>query len=177
VAITNSAAKPWSLRDYATKWAGAGRDAYQEGLNFAELYGLPLGATFALLAGVTCFSNCQEPFVGGDFKVKDRGWAEAVAGLYGPVVGMAPQLKSARFIEACMGVCRVKGFDGRRLLNNAQRCREKLVPYSTKDAYLGMLEEVYNFGRQQKVGLKAEATMAMRGRNVGHKPKAEDDAA
>lgn len=63
-----------------------------------------------------------------------------------------------------MSVCRVPDFDAGRLLQCAARCRERLVSYSTRDAYLGMLEEVYNFGRKQLFGLKSAAVMAMRDR-------------
>jgi hypothetical protein len=71
--------------------------------------------------------------------------------LYGPLVEMGPEMRNARFIEACMMVCRVKDFDGKRLLANAKRCRDKFASYSTKEAYLDMLEAVYNFGRAAKV--------------------------
>lgn len=171
VALVNSAAKGWGLRDYAQKHAANGLKAYQDGLDFGDQHGLPIGTAFALLSGYTNFSNAQASFIDGTFKIKDRAWADAVAGIYGPIVLMAPSLKNARFIEACMGVCRVSAFDARRLLRNSERCREKLVPYSTKDAYLDMLEQIYNFGHAKLLGLKAEAVMAMRDRNAVHKKK------
>jgi hypothetical protein len=177
VALVNSTPKPWVLRDFAQKYAANGKTAYQEGIDFADLHHLPVGTAFALLAGTTSFTNCQVQFVDGDFKVKDRAWADAVAGIYAPIVMMAPPLKNARFIEACMAVCRVPDFDAKRLLACAERCREKLVPFSTRDAYLDMLETVYNFGRKQLVGLKSAAVMAMRERNIKHTPKKRADKA
>jgi ParB-like nuclease family protein len=173
VAVINCTAKTWVLRDYAQKHSANGLVSYQQGLEFADQHGLPVGTAFALLAGTTSFGNCQDPFVDGTFKIKDRAWADTVAGIYQPIVSMAPVLKSARFIEACMVVCRAKSFDPRRLLTGAERCREKLVPYSTKDAYLDMLEIIYNFGRKQLVGLKTEALMAMRERNAVEASKAK----
>jgi hypothetical protein len=165
VALVNSTAKIWVLRDYAQKYAANGIKAYQDGLDFADRHNLPIGTAFALLAGTTGFTNCSEQFIEGAFKVKDQAWANAVAGIYGPLVQMAPTMKNARFIEACMAVCRVKEFDSKRLLACANRCRDKLVPYSTRDAYLDMLEQVYNFGRSQLFGLKTAALMALRERN------------
>lgn len=82
------------------------------------------------------------------------------------MVLMGPGMRNTRFVEACMRVCRVEGFDSKRMLAGAERCREKLLSYSTMEAYLEMLEEVYNFGRKQLVGLKAAAMMAMRERNA-----------
>lgn len=74
------------------------------------------------------------------------------------------QGKGARLTEACMAACRVPGFDAKRLLAGAERCRERLVPYATRDAYLDLLETLYNWGRKQLVGLKALAVMALRER-------------
>jgi hypothetical protein len=176
VAIVNSTARVWQLRDYAQKHAANGLKAYSEGLTFAEAHSLPLGISFALLAGTTNFANCEQAFTDGSWKVKDRSWADAVAGIYGPLVVMASQMRNARLIEACMAVCRVPGFDASRLLNGAERCREKLVAYSTRDAYLDMMEELYNYGRKQLVGLKSAAVMAMRERSAIGKKKAEKKA-
>ncbi len=176
VAVVNSTARVWVLKDYAEKYANAGIEAYAEGLDFAALHNLPIGTAFSLLAGTTGFGNCQEVFVSGDFQVKDRPWADAVANIYSGLVTMSPDIKNARFIEACMAVCRVKEFDHRRLLLSAKRCRDKLVPYSTREAYLDMVEEVYNFGRSQHFGLKAAAINAMRERNP-RKPNPGEEAA
>lgn len=170
VAAVNKAITTWKLADYALKHAANGLDAYQEGLDFAAQYKLPLGTAFALLAGTTSYTNVSNAFVDGTFTVKDRTWADAVASIYAPLVEMAPSVRGARFVEACMAVCRVEEFEPNRLIQNARRCREKLVSYSTKDAYLDALEEIYNFGRKSLVGLKAKAIMAMRARSACQRP-------
>lgn len=170
VAAINCTAKTWVLKDYALKHASNGRADYQRALNFAEEHKLSLGMAVALLAGTTTWNNIQSAFIDGSFRVKDSAWANAVAGIYGPMAGMADVLRNKRFLEACMAVCRVKGFDPHRLLHGASRCRDKLVGYSTRDAYLDMLETVYNFNRTKCVPLKHEAKMAMRKRNPA-KPK------
>lgn len=171
VAKINCAAKGWVLRDYAEKFKANGNKHYAEGLEFADEHHLPVGTAFALLAGYTNFSNTQDAFVDGTFKIKDRSWADAVAAIYSPLVALASPVRNARFIEACMAVCRVKDFDANRLLRNVKRCREKLVAYSTRDAYLDMLEEIYNFGCHHLVGLKAAALMAMRDRSAAQPKK------
>lgn len=171
IAEINSTGRTWQLIDFARTHAANGKNDYAEGLEFAKLYGLPLGMSFSLLAGTTGFKNVQSAFVDGDYKIKDRPWAEKVASIYVPMANMNRAINNARFAEACMGVCRVEGFDPKRLLQGAERCREKLVPYATKDAYLDMLEQVYNFGRKQLFGLKNAAVMAMRERNVSQKHK------
>lgn len=164
VSLVNDTPKVWQLRDHAMKYAANGNGQYQRILDFAEAHKLPLGTAASLLAGTTSWGNCKEAFIDGKFVVKDQTWADAVASVYGPMTAISSSLRNARFVEACMAICRVEEFDAKRLLRNAARCREKLVSFSTKDAYLEMLEEVYNFGHHKLIGLKAAATMAMRER-------------
>lgn len=175
VAIVNSAQKAWAIVDYAQKFAANGYKDYQEGLEFVDAHGLPIGVGFALLAGTTTFSNVDDAYRSGDFKIKDRKWAEAVAGIYGPIVAMSPLVKNARFLEACMGVCRVQEFEAKRLIHSAEQCRDKLQSFSTREAYLEMIEDIYNFRRSKLVGLKTLATMAMRERNAAKKSKKEKE--
>lgn len=173
VAEANIAVIRWQLRDFAEKYAANGIKSYQEGLEFSEQHKLPIGVTFALLAGTISYTNIDEQFISGAFKVKDRTWAEAVAGIYGPLVALSKEVKGTKMIEACMAVTRVADFDARRLLKGAERCREKLVSYSTRDANLDMLENIYNFHRSQLVALKINAITAMRERNAANQKQAE----
>jgi hypothetical protein len=166
VARVNSTAKVWTTQDYALKFSNNGVAAYTEGLEFAKQYKLPVGIAFAMLGGTTHFKNVDPAYVNGQFKVKDRAWANDVAGIYAPMVEMAPRLRNKAFLSACMAACRVSEFEAKRLLQNASRCREKLVNYSTRDACLSMLEEVYNFGRSKLFGLKTAAEMTMRERSA-----------
>ncbi len=166
IAVINCGAKPWVLRDYAEKYAANGVEPYRRGLDFAQQHKLPIGKAFALLGGTTTFNNVEPEFTDGTFKVKDQGWADAVAGLYSQMATLSPMLRNESFLAGCMAVCRVQEFDVGRLLRNAARCREKLVSYSTRDAYLDMLEAVYNWGRAKLFGLKTAAINAMRERNA-----------
>jgi hypothetical protein len=176
IAKVNSTSLTWRLQDYAHMFAKNGNAAYQEGLEFTGQNGLPIGIAFALLAGKTGYTNIKSEFVSGKFKIKDRKWAEAVAGIYVPLVALSDDIKNARFLEACMAVCRVKDFDAERLIHSAKRCRDLLVSYSTREAYLDMLQEIYNFGRSKLVDLKVSAVMAMRERNATVAAKKQKEA-
>jgi len=154
----------WTLRDYAERYAANGVAAYEEALAFSDQHKLAIGITFALLAGTSSYSNIKEQFITGKFKIKDRAWADAVASLYMGLVELSSAVRRNAMVEACMAVSRVPEFDPKRLIAGAKRCREKLVCYSSRDAYLDMLETVYNFGRGQSFGLKAAASNAMRDR-------------
>lgn len=167
VAQVNCTQKTWQAIDYARKYADNGVVSYQKGLAFVEQYRLPVSRAFALLAGTVSYGNIKEAFVSGKFKIKDKPWAESVASLYLQTTALSPgSLRNATFLGAIMAVCRVKEFNPERFLKNAKRCRDRLVSYSTRDAYLTMMEEVYNFGRKTMLGLKSLSIMAMRDRDA-----------
>jgi len=173
LAEINSTACIWKLSDYARKYAENNVKSYLEGVEFAEKHKLPIGIAFALLSGVHTYGDVREQFISGNFKVRDREWAELVASLYTSLVSASRQVKNTKLLEACMEVCRVPEFDPNRLLRRANRCHDMLVGYSSKDGYLDMLEEIYNFGQGPSFGLKAAANNAKRERRVvksnGHK--------
>lgn len=167
IADINNTQVVWVMRNYAEKFSDQGNPHYQEGLSFADRYDIPIGIAFALLAGYAGKnSTANEVFRVGAFKVREREWAELVGAMYSHCVKIAPHLKNARFIEALTAVARVDGFNMARLLQGADRSPQKLVAYSTRDAYLDMLEDLYNFGRKSLVPLKLPAIAAMRERNV-----------
>lgn len=168
IAEINTTPKAWSTEDHARKHAANGLLQYQDGIDFAKEHGIALSLAFALLGGTTSFGNISEAFYDGRFAVKDRDWAEDVANVYTAVGRMSSnrQFKNVRFLEACMAVCRVPEFSADRLIRGASSCREKLIPYATKDAYLTMMEDLYNFRSRSLFGLKAAAVTAMRSRNA-----------
>lgn len=171
IATINASPKSWSVSDYAQMHAANGVDDYREGLEFAEKYRIPVGMAFAALAGTTCMTNISDRFKRGEFTVKDRAYAELVGYTFDSIVKLAKSVRKDVFLKAIMSVCRVPDFDAERLINGVAGSREKLVSYSTKDAYLDVLEELYNRRRQRPVALKFEALQAMRERNPLRKKK------
>lgn len=165
IAEVNTTATVWKLSDYAEMYARKGVAAYKDGLEFCKTYNLPVGRGFSILSATATFSNAIDSFRDGTFRIRDRQYAETVAGLFTQIIAIAPQLSNSRFLEACMAVCRVPEFNPGRLVQCAKNCRDKLVPYATRDACLDMIEAVYNWKRQNLFGVKAAATMAMRERN------------
>lgn len=165
IAEVNTTPKTWTLKDYAQTYARKGVESYVEALEFSEKHGLPMGTSVALLSGTTTFGNVQNAYISGRFAVKDRDWAHSVASLNASLNALSDEKHGARLTEALMAICRVEEFESQRLIDNGTKCRDRLVQYSTRDAYLGMLDDVYNFGRKRKVPLKFQAEEAMRKRN------------
>lgn len=166
VAVINCTPRSWTLRDYAEKFAARGHADYVYGMEFVERHGVPFGIGFAMLGGTTTFGNIQDAFVSGNFKAKDKQWAECVGSAYSAMVALSSSLKNARFLEACMAAARVEDFSVKRLIDGAKQCRDRLVPFSTREAFLDMMEYVYNFHRQKTIPLKFLATQAMRERSA-----------
>lgn len=168
IALVNDTQKTWAPSDYAEMHADNGNEHYREGLEFAETYRLPLGTAFALLAGHTSYSNIQRAFKDGEFEVCDRDYAASVAQLYNAMIELSPDVKNQRLLLACMAVCRLEDFDPKRLISGAKRCQEKLISYSTREAYLDMIEEIYNYGRKRLSSVAIPARQAMKERSVVH---------
>jgi hypothetical protein len=130
VAAINNTQKAWLPIDYARKFADAGSADYVELLEFKEESGIPLTVAASLLAGIVTFAGVSEAFYSGEWAIKDRPWAKSVVAVYAPIVKMDPKLKTAPFLLACMAASRVKGFSPKRIIENVNRCRQKLVCYT-----------------------------------------------
>lgn len=166
VAEINDTPKTWAMRDYAEKHSANGIEAYRDGLEYCDIHKIPVGLGFSLLAGTASFSNVVDSFKDGTFEIKDRAYADAVASLYSRLCDLSPDVRNCQLVAALMSVCRVPEFDHNRLMKGASQCREKLVAYSTRDGYMDMLEDIYNFKRMKLFALKVTATQAMRERNA-----------
>lgn len=166
VPLVNGGIEKWNLRAFAESFAARGLEPYQDAIEFSESYSVPLGLAFSMLGGTVSFSNIRDAVYEGRFQVKDRPWADKVAAVYSRIVQLQPRCRNAQLIAACMCVCRVSGFKVERLLKGAERCVDKLQCFSNKDAYLDMLETIYNFGQTSLVPLKINAIQAMRERDV-----------
>jgi len=166
----------WKCCDYAGSFAAQGKAAYQELIDFAVQHNLPLSTSLSILSdqggSINATSNTARKYKNGEFVVKNRGQADRVARLYAAMSTYAPQIKTRFFIAALWAVCCVPGLDEERLVSGARRCPENLIKYGNRDAYLTMLEHIYNFGRTKKVPLKIEAENILSKRNPV-KPKTE----
>lgn len=165
IAKVNSTQKPWTILDYAANFSKRGVKSYSDLIEFSEKHGIGISLSACLLTGSLTFGNFSDQFYRGDFRITELNLAHNVAILFSEFLRADKRLKSARLVEALVASARVNGFDSDRLAGNVSRCQSKLKPYSTRDAYLGMLEEVYNYHQPKLVPLKMNAIQAMRARN------------
>ena len=167
IATVNNAQQKWTLNDYAMKWAAQEKEHYVTLLAFLESHSMPIGLGMALLCGHShMHGDLVRRFKAGNFKVLDYEFADRVAGVYSQLVELAKDIKSRNCLAAVIAAMRVPGFDCKRLVDGAKKRPEKLKSYSTRDSYLEMIEEVYNFNRAKLVPIKVPALQIMRERCV-----------
>jgi hypothetical protein len=166
VAETAAGQKIWVAADYVNRFIRRGIKSYIELQEFCDAHRVHITVGAKLLSGTVSFGNIKDKFYSGELVIKDRRWADVVASCYTGLCNLSKNVKNARCLEACMWAARVQEFDAGKLLSNAERCVDRLRPYSTRDAYLSMLEEIYNFHQRKLVALKIEAEQAMRERNA-----------
>jgi hypothetical protein len=166
VADINKGQTPWHLKDYAMCFAEMGKKDYQEVLDFTEQYSIPISDAAALLSGTICHSNVRSDYLSGNFKVKTSEMAHRVASVYQAILAINSKVRNSRLLQAVYAVCYIPGFDVGRLTHNVRRCPEKLLKFSTREAYLVMLEDIYNYGRRNRESVKIPAENIMRERSA-----------
>lgn len=172
IAQINSTPKTWKPRDYAEKYAALGNENYRWALEFCDEYGLNISIGFALLADSSGYGNIRQAFIDGRYEIKalDAIVTELLGSTFQKIVSLSRDVYRHTFAIALRACFLIPEFDPERLIKCAERCREKLVAYSTIDANLGMLEEIYNFGRQHKLPLKFQA-QELRASNQSNRTK------
>lgn len=173
IAKLNSTQKVWTLDHFAMCFASQGKKDYAEALAFAKQYKIPLSLGASLLGGTVCLNNLIHQFKAGNFRVKSRDKANLIASIYSQLLAISPRIRNARMVEAIYAVCHVANIEHQRLVEGARRCPEKLIAYGTRDAYLSLLEDLYNFGRKSRLAIKIPAENAMRERNRAYWNKQE----
>jgi hypothetical protein len=164
ISAVNQAQANWSPKDYANRWAHAGRPDYVEAIAFANEHNAPLVLAFAMLAGTTTSGNIMWRVKDGSYQIKARELAHRVMSIYRDLTAVNSKAKGARLIEALWACCHVDYFDESRLIETVSRRPGLLSQAGTRDAYLDALTEIYNFGRKAQAPLRFDAEQAMRNR-------------
>jgi hypothetical protein len=173
VAKVNSSQRPWKIKDFAWRYSSKGNPHYKEVLQFVADHRISISLAARLLAGTETFGNLSRKFKAGEFKVKDRSFAQRVVSIYLPGIKASKNLRNRYFLLACSKAARVDAFTPKRFTDSLSKCQEHLVNYGSCEAYMDMLEKVYNFNRRDLFPLKIEAMKAMRDRNPIHRGDAK----
>lgn len=167
IATVNNAQQKWSMNDYAMKWAAQGKESYAKLLVFIDLHGMPISLGSALLRGESYLHGREKAhFKVGKYEILDYEFADRVAGVYTQLVGVSQVIKNRNCLSAVIAAMSVHGFDCKRLIEGAKKRPEKLKPYATRDSYLEMIEDIYNFNRTKLIAVKMPALQALREREA-----------
>jgi hypothetical protein len=171
VGIVGATGEKWLPIDHARRYAARGNPHYRAVLALHTDFGISPNTAAGLLAGQTSGSNVSRAFEDGTYEATDQTFGITVATLYRSIYTKHPTLKHNCLLMALAACCRAPLFDAGRLLQNLTRCRAKVAEYSTRDAFLDMLEEIYNYGRHELYPLKIAAMQAMKERQPTHARK------
>ena len=169
VAFLNSYGKNWGTADYVKMWASLGKDDYKKIIEFRNLYpDFSLTSSIQMLQGsLTTLSVGYYSDKNGQSKSKNspnikRGtfkivnWDNAVyiancAMEYKPFANAGTQIyKQDAFIAALIVLLRNKCFDNAEMVRRASMYRDLFYKCSTKDNYIKMLNELYNYHRKRE---------------------------
>jgi len=158
---------PWSIRDYAESYANAGNPHYQELLEFAEVHEIPIGTARNILGNRVNGrgADVAAKFKRGDWKVTSRENADRVVHLLSAITAVAPQCRSRFLIAALFAYTLIEGLDDRQLTVNLRRKPELARQYGSRDGYLDMLEQIYNFRARQATPIRVYAENMLKSRS------------
>lgn len=165
IAKINSGQLPWTPSDYAESFAIQGNKEYSELIDFCRDHRVSIGRGAALLSGNTTFNNIQSKFFDGKFKVTDRELANSVAKTYRCIIEVNSSCSSSRLIEGLMGVHRVSELNVDQLMSKIRKNPDLVKQHGTRDSYLEMLEQIYNFHARNALPLKFLSEKELRSRN------------
>lgn len=165
LAVINSTSKPWSNEDFANRYAKGGNPHYAELLEFYNQHNIPFTMCAAMLANTASFGNCRG-FKSGDYKIKSREAANAVAETYRKLTMLSKHLKKNSSIKALWACNHVPYFDGERLVSGAEKASYSIKSMPNIERYLELFEELYNHRRHNKYPLAFDAAEAMKDRKA-----------
>jgi hypothetical protein len=176
IAKINTTQAAWTLRDFAQRFSDAGNHDYTEAIDYANKHSVALSVAFAVLCGQQPNGVVKDKVESGEFSITDREYAERFALTYVPIAAISKNVRTTIFQQACMAVCHVADFEPSRLVRNAAKNRDKLESFSTRDAHLTMIEELYNLRYSKKIPLKFLAIEALAKRNPCRRNKGNQAA-
>jgi hypothetical protein len=177
IARVASIKKNWSNDDHAHRYMVAGIPDYTAVKEFSDTNRISILAAACLLAGSPPSSAVSKAFKTGTYRVTEAKFAQRVITFFNALSQLQTSLRNNTFLNACVSVHHVSIFNPDRLYRSAKRLPNALKSYSTKDAYLTMLEEIYNhhYSHEHKIALRMLANTAMAKRMAVKRTPPPDD--
>lgn len=146
VQMLNTNMKNWSVDDYLNCYCSLGIDDYIKYREFRAKYSFDHQATLAFLVGNT--NKYTQIFNEGNLKIKSYPKAQEVAQKISDFGQYYKGYKRKSFVYALLNLLKHPQYDHKEMLEKLSFQQTKLVDCTTKDQYLYLLEEIYNFRRR-----------------------------
>lgn len=155
----NTTTKNWVNADFVQGYIDLGYNDYQIYKNFLTTYGLGHGSTMGLLEGGAMSSNPNQNqrFKDGEFKVTHLKEAVKMAtqileiSKIAMVVSKLKLHQNRGFARACVEMFKNKNYDQKMLMSKLNYQKTRLVMCSSKDEFLRLFEDIYNFKSREKI--------------------------
>jgi hypothetical protein len=153
VHLLNANSSTWKSDDYMNGYADIGIDDYIVFREFRNKYKFGHNESIFLL-GAGCGSYVTKDFVNGRFKIKNYNEAVRKANLLESLKPYYPGYKRRSFVFAIKQLLENKDFVFSEFLNKVKANPMKMIDLPSVDAYLELIEGIYNYKRRDKVNLR-----------------------
>lgn len=149
VKLLNQNAKNWTMTDYLDFYVGQENFNYMVFQKFMKEWDISLQCALSLLAGNDGGKSYAD-FKEGNFITKDIKKANEIAKhIYD--FKYYPGFKKRSFILAIQGLLNLPNYNKDTMIQKFEIQRTKLVDCVSKEQYMKLLEEIYNFKNREPV--------------------------
>jgi hypothetical protein len=161
----------WNLQDWLTSRFRNNLAPYVAVRKYHTETGIPLNCVISMLAGDSAGSgNHQKAFKNGTYKLGDPTHSNIVKDIVLHLKGVGVNWATNSYlIHAISKVAWVQGFSPTVLKKKIGTHRQLVQKQSSKQAYVDMIDAIYNYGSRQKMPLSFLADEAAKQRNVINK--------
>lgn len=156
----------WQNVGFVKHYVRKGKEAYRRLQAFYRRHKIPVGYAGDLLTRALSVGTTSATIRDGSFQITEDGerYANRVVSTWRRAYENYPCLKNKAFLGALMMVFRLDNFEPVRLIKKIETCAERIQPFSTRERFLEMIDDIYNYRvpleKQQPIGLEARKVQA-----------------
>lgn len=155
VHILNENSKDWTANDFLSGYCDLGLADYKIYRSFKKKYKFGHNESMAMLRGTqTGHGDIYQMFKSGDFKITHLDQAFEQAEMIWQLKDYYDGFRRRSFVYAMLTLFKKDDFDFAEFLQKVKNQPTALVDCATKDQYIALIEEIYNYRRRQKVNLR-----------------------
>lgn len=149
VHVINSGRKNWTMTNFMNCYVDLNEPEYIKYKEFYEKYGFPQTTTLLLVQGYLGGRD-QDEFKRGEFVFKKPEQATDRAEKILMIKDLYPGYGRAYFVSAMIRLFGHKDYSHVDFISKLRYQREKLFDATSVNSYLRIVEEIYNYRRQEK---------------------------